>query len=159
MEITVEQKGLTATLAALKAEDNGKALRSQLNKDLRAAVMPAVAEARSAILAMPVKDATGGMREAIAAAIKVGVRATGKQAGVQVSLPRNKYPRGFKNAPRKFNAQGFRHPVFGTGTWVTQTGDPGWFTKSMLTSEAAARDAIIAALTAMAARIAESSRG
>jgi hypothetical protein len=159
VKLTIEQQALKALMARLKLEDDGKALRTELNKNLKAAVQPAVVQAQSSIQAMPVKGADMGMRRAIAAALKPAVRASGTYTGVGVTAAKGKYPRGFNSAPAAFNHRGWSHALFGAKTsrngknGIFQIGKPGWFDTAMAESVPDAREAILAAAEAMAERI------
>jgi hypothetical protein len=159
VRLTIDQTSFLRLTTALKSEEDGKALRSDLNKNLRAAVQPAIVAAQTAVRAMPVKGADQGMRSAVAAALKPAIRASGVYSGVSVSAARGKYPRGFQNAPAALNRKaGWRHPVYGNkGVWRNQIGQPGWFDDAMAASGPEARAAILAAVSAMNARIAAAS--
>lgn len=152
--LTIDQRALQAVVSALKSEEDGKSLRTQLNRTLKAALLPAKAEASSAIQGMPVKgDSDGSMRAAISSSLAISVRNTGKATGVSLSAPRGKYPRGFTQAPRRFNADAFRRQVYGNGTWVEQTGAPGWFDKSVQAHSSEYTEAVEETLVSMASRI------
>lgn len=152
VQLTLDQQDFKLVAQAIRAEADGRKLVRELNKDLKAAAAPAVVAAKASIMAMPTQDAKyGDMRQAIASKVTVKVsNASGKSAGVNISLPRTGYPRGFANAPRRFNAPSFRHPVFGSATWVSQTGKPGWFTAA---SEG--KDKYVAAIREALERMAE----
>lgn len=156
LELTVDARSLANLAQVLKGEADGKELRKQLGKDLRAAAQPVVTDLRAAIRATPSSGPPHGapLRPAIAAGIGAQVRYTGPRTGVSIRVRRPSV-RGFTAAPRRFNQQSFRHPVFGdTSTWVTQVGAPLWFDAVMDRSRDDARTAVVAAIDAMADQIA-----
>lgn len=115
---------------ALEDERDGKKLKAQLVSDLEDIVQPAVEEARSNVMAYQ----TGGLphegeplRSAVAAGVSSYVR-LGDHPVVGIEASKTGMPRKFANAPKRLNERrGWRHPVYGTGKWVTQLGAPGWF--------------------------------
>jgi len=161
--VEVNERDLTRLVAALNGEADGKALRRDLVGGLRAAVEPAAALARGAILSMGVhglKRATPPLRTAVAAAVKVEVRLGARQASVAVVVHKHSMPRAFRNAPKRLNAaKGWRHPVYGSDQWVDQLGAPGWFDESMRVAEPAATRAAKEALDEVARRIDMKTRG
>lgn len=169
IEVSVEQVGLKALAVRLGAEENGKLLRLELIRDLRAAVEPAVQEARAGargIASSPraahtKKNIAGGdttsLGDAIARGIGTQVRLTsaaGKAVGVSVKAKKTGMPRNFVNAPKRFNAKQFRHRVFGRDVWVEQVGRPEFFDGPLHAKSAVYRAACIAAMERMAQRIA-----
>lgn len=158
---------------AIKCEDNGAVLRRDLVRALRAAVKPAVGEAKSSIMSAPAgglrqqsngswhlgskKQAGGSMRRAIARQITTEVSLTQKRARVKVKVRKRNMPRGFRNAPKAWSMdKGWRHPVIGTNRqrWVSQIGKPGWFDEPLRSHRAQYRAAVEAAMKATADRIA-----
>lgn len=155
--LDIDARSLQDLAKVLAGEADGKELRKQLGKELRAAVQPVVSGLRSAIRATPSSAGPHGqpLRAAIAAGISAQVRYTGPRTGVSVRVRRPTL-RGFGSAPRQFNRPSFRHPVFGdTGTWVSQIGAPLWFDAVMDRHRADARTAVLAAMDAMAEQIAD----
>lgn len=119
----------------LRQHADGKELRKELAANLRKASVPIRDEARSAILSMsshglPHEDGEP-IRQAIAKRIVVETRLTGRSTGVKIKAKRKGMPRGFEHAPKRFNRQSFRHPVFQREgrdpVWVEQVGKPFWF--------------------------------
>jgi hypothetical protein len=156
--LTIDQKAMQAVKAALTAEADGAALRTSLTKNLKTAMVPAVNDAKQAILAMPSKAVhTEPLRQSIAQAIKPSVSYTGKSTGATIKAAKNKYPRGFKSAPAATNARGWQHPVFGNTPKVFQVGAPGWFDK-VKEHLPEYREAIVESLIEMAERIAARSK-
>jgi len=65
-----------------------------------------------------------GLRMGIAAGIKVKVM-TGARAGVTIVASSSSMPAGKERLVRAWEGKkGWRHPVFGTDTWVVQHGHP-----------------------------------
>lgn len=163
VDLQVRTEGLPVLLAALRAEQDGKALRRDLAKGLRVALRPAVADAKSAIRSMPATGVTQrpALRPAIARRISARTKLTARVSGAYVRVPKLKTgPRGFRNAPKLTNRKGWRHPVFGsTDRWSEQVGKPGWFDDSMHAGKARYREACVGAMGHMARRISDRSRG
>lgn len=111
----------------LKKLDDGKALVTALRKRLRNAGTWAVDRIRKN-LDMPSPDGgpdAGDMRALLAAATKVTISFSAKQAGAKVSTTEARIPQEHRGILRVYNKANFRHPVFGdTDTWVTQRGRP-----------------------------------
>ena len=145
----------------MRAEDDGKALSRDLVRELRAVAEPAMRAAQAAILSMGSKGKTvPSLRTTVAQHTKVRVRTSGKHPGVAIRADKNGMPRGFKNAPKRLNsAKGWRHQVFGTDTWVTQRGKPGWFDDTISAFKPAARKAAQEAMDNMARRIDYKTKG
>jgi hypothetical protein len=155
---------------AIKCEENGAVLRRDLLRGLRAAVRPAVGEAKSSIMAMDsggLRQPGGSLRRAIARQITTEVSMTQKRAKVKVKVRKRNMPRGFVNAPKTVGLPGgWRHPVvqrpLGKGKagpmpaprWVSQLGKPGWFDEPLRSHRAQYRAAVEAAMRATADRIA-----
>jgi hypothetical protein len=148
---------LKALNKALKAHEDGKELRKQLSKELRAAVRPMVPAIRAAWLAAPSHGhdtATRGrqgapdLRKLLARSTRAQVRLTGKEAGVRVRTDGRKMPDRMKSLPAY--AEGikprWRHPVFGNrDAWVTQRPFPRFYATAR-PDEARAREAVEAAV-------------
>ncbi|WP_411132702.1 hypothetical protein [Streptomyces sp. 030-HV] len=119
---------------ALKAEEDGKELRKELTKNMREALKPGAAQAKSAIMAMSSVTPHDGpaLKTSIARKIRPEVRITGKFPGAKIKAFKTKNLRDFPNAPKRTNrASGWRHPVYGNReVWVTQVGKVGWFDRA-----------------------------
>lgn len=121
---------LKAIASAMRTIDNG--LPSKLRATLKRDAKPLVNKAKAAARAIPVDAGDEkNLRRNIARGIKVQA-STGKRAQVRIvtSMPdatQAIIPRGLDD-PR-----GFRHPVFGSTTWVVQTAtSPNhWFFNAM----------------------------
>lgn len=70
-----------------------------------------------------------GVREAIAAGVRLSNRKSGRFAGVTIRSSGSKLPPDQKTLPRAFNRGKWRHPVFGNrNVWVDQIVTPvKWF--------------------------------
>lgn len=166
--VSKEQDQLVKLAMRLSKESDGRLLRLELARNLRVAVGPAVSDIKAGALsigqalapdARPTlrhKYIAAGVVSSLGAAIAKGigtqVRMTGLSAGVSVKARKKGMPRDFVNAPKRMNAESFRHPAFGRG-WVEQTGSPGYFDKPLRRDHEKYRAAIIAAMEGMAARI------
>ena len=153
--LTIDQQAMQAVFRALKAETDGKDLRRDLTRELKAVLVPAQQQAKAAIQAMPSSDVKyGDMRSSIAQHIKISVRTSGRNTGVAVYANKGGYPRNFSDAAAQFNRAGWRHPVFGNSqVWVTQVGKPRYF-DNIMGQKPEYIDAVVSCLNAMAERIA-----
>lgn len=169
IQLSVQQNQLTELAARLAKEADGAKLRADLIRRLRTAVAPAVEQVKTGALQIkrsdsegrrptkknPVEDSAVSLGAAIARGVTTQVRLKGNAAGVSVKAKKSGMPRGFVNAPKRINAQKFRHPVFRKTVWVEQVGAPGFFDKPLHGGRLAYRAACIAAMEDMAARIAK----
>jgi len=130
--VQVDTSDLRRVAQVLRSVEDGKELRKQLIKDLKSATEPAVAEARSAVMAIPARGtAQPALRATVARKIGTQVKLSGRSAGVSVRARKTPNLRGFKNAPKKLQQRGgWRHPVYGRG-WTTQQGRADWFDEPM----------------------------
>jgi hypothetical protein len=169
IEISVEQSQLTALTARLAHEADGKRLRLELAANLRAAVAPAVSEikagaqnikrgsssAKRSTKKHPVAESDISIGAAIARGTSARTRLSGRMAGVSVRIGKSGMPRGFRNAPKRFNAPKFRHPVYGNReVWVSQVGAPGFFDIPLYRGRPVYRAACVKAMDDMSRRIA-----
>jgi hypothetical protein len=158
-ELTIDQQALAAVARALKAEADGKALRRDLAKNLRTAAEPAMADARGNLMgiATPGGSASAGppLRTTVLGQMKAQARLSGRSTGARVAV-RRRGPRGFELAARRLNRKrGWRHPVFGTDSWVQQKATPvEWFDRAMREHRKDFRDGVLKAVTEMAQRLA-----
>ncbi|GGZ80246.1 hypothetical protein ACFOOM_07565 [Streptomyces echinoruber] len=163
-ELRVQEthEGLQALVRALRAEEDGKELRRDLAKNMRAALRPAAAEAKSAIMAMSSSGpgVSPALRSSIAKKIRPEVKLGGRWSGARVKAFKTRNVRGFPNAPKRTNRPGgWRHPVFGDrDRWVTQHGKLRWFDDAFEGREHTYRQAVLDAMEAMARRIADRAR-
>ncbi|MFD5425208.1 hypothetical protein [Streptomyces sp. NPDC127084] len=157
-ELTCTTEGLDALVRALRAEEDGKELRKDLAKNLRGALRPGAARAKSAIMAMP-SAGTGsgpGLRAGIAKKIRPEVKLGGRWSGARIKAFKTPGLRGFANAPKRTNRRegGWRTLTYGKEPWRTQTGKRGWFDESFINDADQYREAVHEAMEAMARRIA-----
>lgn len=159
----VNAENLADLAMAIRYENDGQAMRKELLQNLRKAVKPAVAGAKSSIMSMPstgLRAPGGSLRRAIAREVRTEIKLTGHAAKVRVKV-RKRGIRGFNNPAKRTNAaEGWRHPVFpkngrkNEARWVRQIGKPGWFDDSMQRHRAEYRAAVQAAMDKTADRIA-----
>jgi len=144
-------------ILALESESDGKKLEAELVQNLRDILEPAVAEAKSAVMAVSsggIPHAGTPLGSAVAAGVDTYVR-LGKNPMVGIEAKNTGMPRGFKNAPKRLDSRkGWRHPVFGTDKWVLQMGAPGWFEDAITKRQDKYRKAVEQALQHVADRIA-----
>lgn len=150
--------GLAALVRAIRAEEDGKALRKDLAKNMREALKPGAQQAKSSIMAMgSVHSVSPALRTSIAKKIRPEVKLGGRWSGARVKAFKTKNIRNFPNAPKRTNrASGWRHPVWGDReNWVTQHGKLEWFDRAFQGREAIYRQAVEEAMEDMARRIAD----
>lgn len=156
--LKVDAGDLKALSGRLKALSDGKELRKELTKNLRAAMAPAVAQARGAAMGLPGGHVAADgrpLRSAIASRIVPEVRTAGRTPGVRVKAKKSGMPRGFALAARRTNrGRGWQHPVFGKGSVrVHQSGLPGWFDNVFKGRTPVFRSAVIRAMEQTAKKI------
>lgn len=163
--LSVDQRDIRRVVEALGSEADGKQLKRELAREIRKAANPVIREMRQTIQSAPSRGlphATGGpLRQAMAKAVTPTVVLTGNNPRVGIRARKIPQVRGFDSAAKRFNARSFRHPTFGrrgAGDWQTQVGKPGWFDETAANNRDQFRDAAMAAVEAMARRIAARAR-
>ncbi|MFC6017214.1 hypothetical protein ACFP2T_13480 [Plantactinospora solaniradicis] len=157
IELSVDAQALQALGRRLRDEEDGKKLRRDLAKNLRAALEPAKDEVRSALMGM----ATAGLevdgaplRTTVLKGLKAEARLTGRKTGARLKIKKTPELRNFKNAPKRLNSKkGWRHRVFGQDVWVTQVGEREYFDRTIRTGQGRYRAAVRAAMAETARRI------
>ncbi|MFE2556675.1 hypothetical protein ACFXGT_11655 [Streptomyces sp. NPDC059352] len=149
---------IQALTRAIRAEADGKELRKDLARNMRDALRPAAAEAKSKIMAMSSAGpgTAPGLRSSIARKIRPEVKLGGRWSGARVKAFKTKNIRHFPNAPKRTNrASGWRHLVYGRAdSWVTQHGKTDWFDHAMEGVGPNAKEAVERAMEDMARRLA-----
>ncbi|GAA0971260.1 hypothetical protein [Actinocorallia aurantiaca] len=161
VDVTVSTDGLDSLVRAIRAEEDGKDLRKELAKNLREALKPAAAAAKSGIRAMPADGsgrASPALRPTIAAKIRPEVKLGGRWTGARVKAFKTPTLRRFPNAPKRTQKATWRTRTFGRDEWREQKGKPGWFDDPMHADKAAYIRAVHEAMEAMAARLASRTR-
>ena len=170
VEAEFDQTSVRLLVHALKAEANGKDLRRDVLRGMRAAAQPAAVAVKAAIMSMPSKGVHTGdggsrsLRASIAAGIKVHVKLSGKakHIGVTIAAHSRGMPRKFRRAPKYLNRKRpWRHPVFGNrDVWVSQVSRrPGWFDDTLKAYRPVVLRAVDEALDNVARRISAKTRG
>jgi hypothetical protein len=160
LDVSVSTEGIAALDRALRAEEDGKALRKELAKNMREALKPAAELAKSGIMSMSsagLSTSSPGLRSSIAKKIRPEVKLGGRWSGARVKAKKTPGLRGFANAPRRTQrrAGGWRTLTFGHEPWRTQTGKQLWFDHAMEGREDQYKQAVLDAMEAMARRIAD----
>lgn len=165
----VSAPDLVDLAVAIRYEEDGAVMRRDLMRGLRAAVRPAVDEAKSSIMSMESKGLRqkgGSLRRAVARQVTTETNLTQRKAKVKVKVRKRDMPRGFENAPKALQLPGgWRHPVVQRGLrgaegpmppakWVAQIGKPGWFDEPLRSHREQYRAAVQAAMQRTADRIA-----
>lgn len=120
----VKAPDLARTSRAIRKHANAKEIRKELTAGLRQAARPALSDVKSVAVGLAAQAPDSDFRKDMAAALAVQVRASGKYPGVKIRMRSGKLG-DRAGITRKTNRPGWwRHPVFGTDTWVRQ--DPGW---------------------------------
>lgn len=160
IELTIDQQGLINVARVLKSEADGKTLRRELVRTLKATAVAPIGKAKSEILATPSKGLTQGqsLRSTVAASIKPVSRLTGQRAGVSIRQARTPELRNFKMAGRRFNRGDFRRPVFGTARYVVQSGNKEWFDRPMQDAKPDFKDDVLRVVQELADTLAARAR-
>ncbi|MEU3972339.1 hypothetical protein [Streptomyces bacillaris] len=161
-DLTVSHEGLTALVRAIRREEDGKLLRKELAKNMRDALRPGAAMAKSGIMAMP-SAGTGmgpGLRAGIAKKIRPEVKLGGRWTGARVKAFKTPGLRGFANAPKTTNRRdaGWRTLTYGREPWRTQVGKRQWFDEAFEKDADRHRAAVYDAMDSMARRLAARAR-
>ena len=113
-----------------KYGERGKLIRKELTKELRAIGKPAVPAARRAARSIPSKS-HGTLRADIARSVQLSVKTSGRNAQITVRINPRRMPSGKKNLPGYMEGEPpfsrWRHPVYGTGKYVTQRPHPFFY--------------------------------
>lgn len=158
-ELTCTHEGLDALVRAIRAEADGKALRKDLAKNMREALKPGAALAKSGIMAMSSAGpgtSGPGLRAGIAKKIRPEVKLGGRWSGARVKAFKTPGLRGFANAPKRTNRRdgGWRTLTYGHEPWRTQYGKRHWFDEAFEGQENRYHAAVFEAMEEMARRIA-----
>lgn len=128
---------------------NGAELRKKLTKTLKAEAQTAADDVKSAVRAVQSRGVAGGgsgqrhaahaakrkraargghgLRASVARSVEVRVKYSGRTTGVRIFVDTALMPGGQQKLPRYLNTpRGWRHPVYGHGPWVRQTGQEFW---------------------------------
>jgi hypothetical protein len=158
VELSVDQQRLQEVARALKQEADGKALRRDLLKTLKAVTEATKQEAHSNLMGIASAGLSEGapLRSAVASQMKAEARLSGRRTGVGLKVRRKGMPRGFANAPKALNTpKGWRHRVYGRDVWVQQIAVPNeWFDRAARAHQEQAQAGVMEVMEDMAARIA-----
>jgi hypothetical protein len=123
-----------------KSSDVDKVLLRSLRRNIRQAAGVAADAVKSGL-------GSGPLRGNIAAGVSVKVM-TGTRAGVTIVASSSKMPAGKEKLVRAWAARnGWRHPVFATGAWAHQIGNPGYFDRPITAKKDSIRRAVEDAMT------------
>lgn len=158
-----------------------KTLRLEMNKAIREAAKPMVADLKAAVMAVDSKvdgkaglgsaevaramhagsrkveaKKSHGLRATIARSIQLKITASGPRTGVRIRVDGTKLPEDERKLPMDLdNPKGWRHPVFGNrDKWVTQHGRP-WWDVTILKHKETVRSRILDAMKSTADKIKE----
>ena len=158
LDLSVSAQGIQALGNALRAEADGKELRKELAKNMRAALNPAAEQAKSGIMSMSStgRGASPGLRTGIARKIRPEVKLGGRWSGARVKAKKTPGLRGFANAPKRTQRRGggWRTLSYGHEPWRTQHGRVQWFDRAMTGQEQRYKQAVLEAMEDMARRVA-----
>jgi len=156
-DVDKARNGLTALSRALAQESDGKALKRDLGKKLRALMDPLRAQVVRRLMQTGGSGHPGaGLREAIARQTRAGVRFSGRNTGVNLVQRARGMPRDFQYAGRAFNrVEGWNPKSLGGATMHQQAQPVEWFDEPTSKSTEEARQAAMEAMEDMARRLAE----
>jgi hypothetical protein len=148
---------------ALRSVEDGKQLRKDLIRNIKAALKPSADEAKASIRSMPSAGVRRGglsLRGQVAKRVVVETRLSGRSVGARVRAKKTPKARGFESAPKRLNrAAGWRHPFFGdTERWYSQVGKPDWFDGPMRAGRSRYRKGVLDAMEKTAREIARKVR-
>ena len=124
--------------------DKSSQVEAKLRTALRRNIRQAAGGAADAVRA---EVGQGTLRSGIGAGVKVKVM-TGTRAGVTIVASSSRMPAGKQSLVRAWTGRkGWRHPVYGTGSWVRQVGNPGFFDRPITARKPQIRAAVEAAMT------------
>lgn len=119
LDVVIDPQDLRGLMTALRQLEDGKVLAAALRKGLRNAADPIKRQVQ----------ANAAWSSRIPAAVAVGTAFSKKRTGVFLRVSSKKAPHA-----RPFENDGsggtFRHPVFGSGTWVSQVARPFFFAET-----------------------------
>lgn len=141
--------------------------RREMRAGLRAAASQGASAAKAEVLGPPpqqegprIRRRSSGLRTGLAGGVKVSIR-TGRESGgtvkgegVRVTTGASKLPADQAPMVKAYMAREFRHPVFGTGTYVTQRGK-NWFYRPLLRGRDQYQRAIVDAIEKASRAIAD----
>lgn len=157
LSMEIEPTNLRNISRALKAEEDGKEMRKELTRNMRDALKPGAADAKSGIMSMAssTPHAAPALRSSIARKIRPEARISGKFPGAKVKAFKTPNIRGFANAAKRTNrSSGWRHPVHGNReVWIHQTGKAKWFDRAFEGRESDYKRAVQYALADMVNRV------
>ncbi|MEV8395916.1 MULTISPECIES: hypothetical protein [unclassified Streptomyces] len=157
-DLQVTHEGLDALVRAIRREADGKALRKDLARNMRDALRPGAAEAKSNIMAMGSSGTGTGpsLRAGIAKKIRPEVKLGGRWTGARIKAFKTPGLRHFPNAPKRTNRRsgGWRTLSYGHEPWRTQVGKRGWFDEAFENDADQYRRAVHEAMEDMARRLA-----
>ncbi|MFI6296704.1 hypothetical protein ACIBEJ_34300 [Nonomuraea sp. NPDC050790] len=167
----------------LKAAGNdGKKLRKELLKSIRAGAKPALADTRRVVKTIPVVGARGGgrkareghqfdrskgdegkrrdrarrgagLRDTVARSLRLVVKTGSRTPLVRIEVDASKLPEDQRTLPRHLDSKrGWRHPTFGREPWVDQRGRP-WFAVTIRKHLPAMRTRVITAMNDIAKKV------
>jgi hypothetical protein len=140
--VTVKSTDLTRLSKQMRTLGNAKAMRARLTKGLRKGAGPAQASARQTVVGLPSHGRKhSGWRRRAAAATSIQIRTSGKDAGVYVRIRRSALG-AQAPLPRVTNTGRWRHRVYGSNQWVTQTSRRGWWDQAMKSKQGQVRAAV-----------------
>lgn len=162
-ELQVEvDKGSIATITNLarvmRSDPDGKKIRKEFVAELKTAVEPGIASVQEKLRAVPHQSAVQSsppLGSYLASRVKAQVNTSGRRAGVRIRVPTTPQLRGFRKAAAKLNRDSWRHPVFGSDRWVTQTSPiRGYFDETLQKTKPQLRSAVVKVLEKFARRMA-----
>lgn len=158
-QLECTHEGLDSLVRAIRSQGDAKLLRKELAKNMREALKPGAAMAKSSIMAMSSVGpgtTSPGLRSGIAKKIRPEVKLGGRWSGARVKAFKTRGLRGFVNAPKRTNRRdgGWRTLTYGHEPWRTQYGKRHWFDEAFEGQDARFRQAVLDAMNDMAERIA-----
>lgn len=105
------------------AKKAAPAIGTAMRRNLRHAGDNTIRDMRRVVASGPGRGRTG-VQAGIQAGLRTAVATEKRTQGVRITGTAARIPEGHKPMLRLYNKPSFRHPVFGSGTWVVQRGRP-----------------------------------
>jgi len=124
VEIVIDPKDWHRFAEQCRAYD--KALYTATRKRIRNAGDTAKERVQEALAESPPSGggSSVGSRAALIAGTKTSLSFASRSAGVKITTSGRGLPAGHAGFEKVYNKSSFRHPVYGSNAWVTQSGRP-----------------------------------
>lgn len=129
MRVNVQSRDLARLARDLRNLPDGPKIRRRMVAEMRREAQPVAIAVRSAYLSGPShQSGPSHLRAALAKAVTIQVKASGRDAGLRIRVAGKKMPDGMGSLPKRYEGTGrWRHPTFGRDPWVGQDARPTFY--------------------------------